>query len=92
MTYNREDSRPQQIVYQGKRTVNMDSKGTVYLSKTMSIELGILGGGRVNFAYDEDTGEWYICHTTDEDGLTVWRDRKCARFSQTSSYYFHIIL
>ena len=71
MTYNREDSRPQQIVYQGKRTINMDSKGTVYLSKTMSIELVILGGGSVNFAYDEDTGEWYICHTTDEDGLTV---------------------
>ena len=65
MTYNREDSRPQQIVYQGKRTINMDSKGTVYLSKTMSIELGILGGGRVNFAYDEDSGELYNCHTTD---------------------------
>lgn len=57
-----------QVVYQGKRTINMDSKGTVYLSKTMSIELGILGGGRVNFAHDEDSGEWYICHTTDKDG------------------------
>ena len=64
IVYNKENSRPQQVVYQGKRTINMDSKGTVYLSKTMSIELGILGGGRVNFAHDEDTGEWYICHTT----------------------------
>ena len=63
------------------RTINMDSKGTVYLSKTMSIELGILGGGRVNFAHDEDTGEWYICHTTDKDGFTVWKDKRCARFS-----------
>lgn len=63
IVYNKENSRPQQVVYQGKRTINMDSKGTVYLSKTMSIELGILGGGRVNFAHDEDTGEWYICHT-----------------------------
>ena len=62
IVYNKENSRPQQVVYQGKRTINMDSKGTVYLSKTMSIELGILGGGRVNFAHDEDTGEWYICH------------------------------
>ena len=60
IVYNKENSRPQQVVYQGKRTINMDSKGTVYLSKTMSIELGILGGGRVNFAHDEDTGEWYI--------------------------------
>lgn len=49
IVYNKENSRPQQVVYQGKRTINMDSKGTVYLSKTMSIELGILGGGRVNF-------------------------------------------
>lgn len=57
IVYNKENSRPQQVVYQGKRTINMDSKGTVYLSKTMSIELGILGGGRVNFAHDEDTGE-----------------------------------
>ena len=48
IVYNKENSRPQQVVYQGKRTINMDSKGTVYLSKTMSIELGILGGGRVN--------------------------------------------
>ena len=70
IVYNKENSRPQQVVYQGKRTINMDSKGTVYLSKTMSIELGILGGGRVNFAHDEDTGEWYICHTTDKDGFT----------------------
>ena len=40
IVYNKENSRPQQVVYQGKRTINMDSKGTVYLSKTMSIELG----------------------------------------------------
>ena len=56
IVYNKENSRPQQVVYQGKRTINMDSKGTVYLSKTMSIELGILGGGRVNFAHDEENG------------------------------------
>ena len=37
IVYNKENSRPQQVVYQGKRTINMDSKGTVYLSKTMSI-------------------------------------------------------
>lgn len=80
IVYNKENSRPQQVVYQGKRTINMDSKGTVYLSKTMSIELGILGGGRVNFAHDEDTGEWYIC-PTDKDGFTVWKDKRCARFS-----------
>lgn len=42
IVYNKENSRPQQVVYQRKRTINMDSKGTVYLSKTMSIELGIL--------------------------------------------------
>ena len=42
IVYNKENSRPQQVVYQEKRTINMDSKGTVYLSKTMSIELGIL--------------------------------------------------
>ena len=35
-----------EVTYKGKRTINLDSRGTVYLSKTMSIELGILGGGR----------------------------------------------
>ena len=76
--YNKENSRPQQVVYQGKRTINMDSKGTVYLSKTMSIELGILEGGRINFAHDEDTEEWYICHTTD-NGLERQKVRKVLR-------------
>ena len=52
IVYNRENSRPQEVTYKGKRTINLDSRGTVYLSKTMSIELGILGGGRVNFAHD----------------------------------------
>ena len=51
IVYNKENSRPQQVVYQGKRTINMDSKGTVYLSKTMSIELGILGGGYGRMVY-----------------------------------------
>ena len=56
IVYNRENSRPQEVTYKGKRTINLDSRGTVYLSKTMSIELGILGGGRVNFAHDDETG------------------------------------
>ena len=43
IVYNRENSRPQEVTYKGKRTINLDSRGTVYLSKTMSIELGILG-------------------------------------------------
>ena len=59
IVYNRENSRPQEVTYKGKRTINLDSRGTVYLSKTMSIELGILGGGRVNFAHDDETGDWY---------------------------------
>ena len=53
IVYNKENSRPQEVTYKGKRTINLDSRGTVYLSKTMSIELGILGGGRVNFAHDD---------------------------------------
>ena len=61
IVYNRENSRPQEVTYKGKRTINLDSRGTVYLSKTMSIELGILGGGRVNFAHDDETDDWYIC-------------------------------
>ena len=92
IVYNKENSRPQQVVYQGKRTINMDSKGTVYLSKTMSIELGILGGGRVNFAHDEDTGEWYICHTTDKNGFTVWKDKRCARLSDNGDGFFRAML
>ena len=56
IVYNKENSRPQEVLYKGKRTINLDSRGTVYLSKTMSIELGILGGGRVSFAHDDDTG------------------------------------
>ena len=74
IVYNKENSRPQQVVYQGKRTINMDSKGTVYLSKTMPIELGILGGGRVNFAHDEDTGEWYM--RIRENGISAIRQTR----------------
>ena len=60
IVYNRENFRPQEVTYKGKRTINLDSRGTVYLSKTMSIELGILGGGRVNFAHDDETGDYVI--------------------------------
>lgn len=81
IVYNKENSRPQEVLYKGKRTINLDSRGTVYLSKTMSIELGILGGGRVSFAHDDDTGDWYICRTTDDAGFIVWKDKRCARFS-----------
>lgn len=81
IVYNRENSRPQEVTYNGKRTINMDSRGTVYLSETMSIELGILGGGRVNFAHDDETGDWYICRDDGNGGFTVWKDRRCARFS-----------
>ena len=35
IVYNRENSRPQEVTYKGKRTINLDSRGTVYLSKTM---------------------------------------------------------
>ena len=81
IVYNKENSRPQEVLYKGKRTINLDSRGTVYLSKTMSIELGVLGGGRISFAHDDDTGDWYICRTTDDDGFIVWKDKRCARFS-----------
>lgn len=81
IVYNRENSRPQEVTYKGKRTINLDSRGTVYLSKTMSIELGILGGGRVNFAHDDETDDWYICRADDSEGFIVWKDKRCARFS-----------
>lgn len=81
IVYNRENSRPQEVTYKGKRTINLDSRGTVYLSKTMSIELGILGGGRVNFAHDDETGDWYICRADDSEGFIVWKDKRCARSS-----------
>ena len=73
IVYNRENSRPQEVTYKGKRTINLDSRGTVYLSKTMSIELGILGGGRVNFAHDDETGDWYICRADDSEGTKARR-------------------
>ena len=75
IVYNRENSRPQEVTYKGKRTINLDSRGTVYLSKTMSIELGILGGGRVNFAHDDETDDWYICRADDSEG-----ERKSVQF------------
>ncbi|MFS2526858.1 hypothetical protein [Parabacteroides distasonis] len=81
IVYNKENSRPQEVTYKGKRTINLDSRGTVYLSKMMSIELGVLGGGRVSFAHDDETGDWYICRTTDDDGFIIWKDKRCARFS-----------
>ena len=79
IVYNRENSRPQEVTYKGKRTINLDSRGTVYLSKTMSIELGILGGGRVNFAHDDETGDWYICRADDSE------DRKSTRLNSSHS-------
>lgn len=60
IVYNKENSRPQEVTYKGKRTINLDSRGTVYLSKMMSIELGVLGGGRVSFAHDDETGSGYL--------------------------------
>lgn len=74
IVYNRENSRPQEVTYKGKRTINLDSRGTVYLSKTMSIELGILGG-RVNFAHDDETGDWYICRADDSEGSSSGRTK-----------------
>ena len=81
IVYNKENSRPQEVTYKGKRTINLDSRGTVYLSKMMSIELGVLGGGRVSFAHDDETGDWYIFLTTYDYGFIVWKDKRCARFS-----------
>ena len=82
IVYNRENSRPQEVTYKGKRTINLDSRGTVYLSKTMSIELGILGGGRVNFAHDDETDDWYICRADDSEGFIVWKDKKMRKGSR----------
>ena len=28
IVYNRENSRPQEVIYKGKRTINLDSRGT----------------------------------------------------------------
>lgn len=81
VVYNKENSRPLEVMYKGKRTINMDYRGTVYLSKTMSIELGILGGGRVNFAQDDETEDWYISRTEGLEGFNVWKDKRCAWFS-----------
>ena len=79
--YNRENSRPAEVNYQGKRTINLNRTGAIYLSKTLSVEMGIAGDEGVNFANDEETGGWYICRTTDKSGFTVWKDKRCARFS-----------
>ena len=40
IVYNKKNSCLQEVTYKGKRTINLDSRGIVYLSKTMSIELG----------------------------------------------------
>ena len=40
IVYNRENSRPQEVTYKGKRTINLDSRGTVYLSKTIVNRIG----------------------------------------------------
>ena len=37
IVYNRENSRPQEVTYKGKRTINLDSRGTVYLDDTFHI-------------------------------------------------------
>ena len=31
IVYNKENSRPQQVVYQGKRTINMDSLSLIHI-------------------------------------------------------------
>ena len=79
IVYNRKTPVRRKSHTKGKRTINLDSRGTVYLSKTMSIELGILGGGRVNFAHDDETDDWYICRADDSEGFIVWKDKRCAK-------------
>ena len=37
IVYNRENSRPQEVTYKGKRTINLDSRGTVYLLSLIHI-------------------------------------------------------
>ena len=74
IVYNRENSRPQEVTYKGKRTINLDSRGTVYLSKTMSIELGILGGGRTKDTQGSRRG--LSCRGS--CGRRRWRGRACS--------------
>lgn len=57
----------------------MDSKRALPVED--NVYLGILGDGWVNFAHDENMGKWRTCHTTDKEGFTVRRDKRCARFS-----------
>lgn len=42
IVYNKENSRPQEVLYKGKRTINLDSRGTVYLSKPCQSNWGSL--------------------------------------------------
>ena len=81
IVYNKENSRPQEEVTQGQADHQPGQQGNRLSAKTMSIELGILGGGRVNFAHDDETGDWYICRADDNESFIVWKDKRCARFS-----------
>ena len=39
IVYNKENSRPQEVLYKGKRTINLDSRGTENQTKTKSNKL-----------------------------------------------------
>ena len=43
IVYNKEHSHPQESLYKGKWTINLDNRETVYLSKTISIVLFFFG-------------------------------------------------
>ncbi len=54
---------------QGKRVVTVNRDGTIYLSKVLTLELGLKPGDRVCVANDkEKPKDWYLFRTDDEQG------------------------
>lgn len=88
--YDKGNSHPA-MTYKGKRVVTVNRDGTIYLSKVLTLELGLKPGDRVCVANDEEKPkDWYLFRTDDERGFTIWNDARCGRFS--NSYIAGMIL
>lgn len=88
--YDRGNSHPA-MTYKGKRVVTVNRDGTIYLSKVLTLELGLKPGDRMCVANDTDNPkDWYLFRTDDGNGFPIWNDTRCGRFS--NSYIAGMIL
>ena len=66
------------------KIITINRNGSIYLSKVLTVELGVGIGDRVGIANDEENPkDWSLFHTDNRDGVTIWNNARCGRFSNS---------